>query len=539
MWTLLAALALGQPADGVDYTVTIDPSSLVPVMRERDGKAGRYISLTFQLKRAGDGTVVTDVAKEEIVVEEDGKKVLELEILKPNAEALTVVLAIDISGSMDRGRKMDEAKKAALAFLDKMDAAADVGLILFDHEIKTAVPPAGDPGRQKEHRDRLRKLIDEAKPQGGTAYLDATVRAAAMLKGVRGRRAVIVMTDGMDTNSKTTLKEAIRAAQIAELPVYTVGIGQPGRNEPVTTVLVLDKSGSMRAKADKDDEREKIDALKAAANRFVDLMRKKARTTVLPFSSAVDTPGPFSDDKAQLKERIGRLEARGGTLLYDATLSGVETLMAANPDGRRAVVALTDGRDEDPGSRHSDEAVIRRAKEAGVPLYMLGLGAKDDVNEDVMERMAKETNGKYYHAGSERKLLEVFEHLSIELHDDGIDEESLTALAKETGGKYSHVSDLKELAFIYEKLAHELQSTYKVTFASRRATFDGTARGIDVTVVRGGRKVSNTAKVDDVVRGIAVPQMSYAVYLAFLGGLLALLAVPGRVRQMYRLFGGA
>src|SRR5205823_2550019 len=161
----------------------------------------------------------------------------------------------------------------------------DVGLILFDHEIKVAEPPVRDPAMQAAHRARLQQIIKEAKPQGGTAYLDATIKAVEMLRGIPGRRAVMLMTDGADTNSKRTLPEAIEAAQAAELPVYTLGIGEPGKNDPVTTVLVLDRSGSMRDKADEKDDLKKIDALKRAATRFVALMRHNAKTTLLPFSS--------------------------------------------------------------------------------------------------------------------------------------------------------------------------------------------------------------------------------------------------------------
>jgi VWFA-related protein len=535
---VVALLAGASPAFAQDaqpeYTVTVDRSSLVAVVRGGQ----RHLSLTFQIKRTRDSSVVIDVPKSDIIVYEERKPVLELELFEPKAQALSVVLAMDISGSMARGNKLEEAKKAALAFLDKMDARADVGLILFDHEIKTAVPPARDPARQREHREELRKLINGATPQGGTAYLDATVKAASMLKGVPGRRAVIVMTDGMDTNSKASLNDAIAAGQENELPVYTIGIGQPGRNDPVTTVLVLDRSGSMLGRANATDTKTKIEAMKTAAKRFVDLMRKGARTTLLPFSGTVDTPEPFSADKEQLKDRIERLTPFGGTLIYDATYAGVETLMAGNLKGKVAVVALTDGRDEAPGSRHSDDAVIARAKEAKVPLYMLGLGTKEEINEDVMRKMADETKGEYYPAGSEKELLEVFERLSIQLHDDGIDEESLGRLAKETGGRYSHVSKLSELSFIYERLAEELQQTYRVRFKSRRSKDDGTARDIDVAIERGGKRVSNEGSVDDVARGIVVPQMSYLVYLGFLAGLLGLLAVPGRVRQMYKAFGG-
>ena len=130
-------------------------------------------------------------------------------------------------------------------------------------------------------------------------------------------------------------------------------------------------------------------------------------------------------------------------------------------------------------------------------------------------------------------------HLSIQLHDDGIDESSLGELAAKTGGKYTHVSKVSELQVFYERLAEELQSTYKVTFESRRPSHDGTARGIDVKVLRKGKVVSTGGAADVVARGVAVPQMSYGVYLFFLAALAALLAAPAAVRRIYRGFGGA
>jgi VWFA-related protein len=516
------------------YKVEIDKKTFLSAVREREGLRARFVSFQFRIYRAQDRAVTIDVPRDEIRVEEDGQPVANLEILQPQAQKLTAILAIDISGSMARHNKMEEAKKAALLFLDRLDARADAGLILFDHEIRVAEKPIRDPKQFAAHRDKLRQLIRSAEPKGGTAYLDATVEAVRMLKGITGRKVVVLMTDGVDMNSKKTLKEAIEEAQIAEVPVYTLGIGEPGKNDPVTTVLVLDRSGSMKGKADDTDTLSKIDGLKRAASRFVEMMRPNAKTTLLPFSDKVDRPEPFSADKAQMKQRIRRLEARGGTLLYDATFAGIETLVASQARGKKAVVVLTDGKDEAPGSRRSETMVIERAKEVGIPLYMLGLGQRHEIAEDVMKKMAKATGGDYFHAGSQHKLLELFETLSIELHDDGIDEKSLQALAKETGGKYTHVSKISELRFIYESLAQELQQTYKVTFASRRSSHDGTARGITVKVVRDGVQVSDEGEVDDVARGIVVPQMNHVLYLVLLVVLAALLGLPGMLRRMSR-----
>ena len=65
------------------------------------------------------------------------------------------------------------------------------------------------------------------------------------------------------------------------------------------------------------------------------------------------------------------------------------------------------------------------------------------------------------------------------------------------------------------------------------------AAGIDVTVVgRDGKARSTKGRVDDVARGVAVPQMSYGVYLFFLALLGALLGAPAAVRRLYRGYGG-
>ncbi len=514
-----------------EYRVEIDPASVFSAVRPHKGQNARFVSLQFQLKRTGDQVSVTDVPRENIVVEEDGQPVANLQLFPPRSRKLTVVLALDISGSMARAGKIDEAKQAALAFLDRLDARADVGLILFDHLLRVVVAPARNPANLPAHKAGLKERIRKAQPQGGTAYLDATVQAVELLRGIEGQRVIVVLTDGVDMNSGQSLAQAIQAAALAELPVYTIGIGEPGRDESVYTVLVLDESGSMSGKADLRDSQTKMQALKRAASRFVELMRPNAKTTLLPFSTRPEVPGPFSDDRPALIRRINALQARGGTALYDATLDGLETLVANNLRGRRAVITLTDGIDESPGSRRATvNSLLARAREVGIPVFMLGLGNPREINEEVMQRIAKETGGEYYHAGNEQKLIELFEQLSIQLHDDGIDERSLRELAGQTGGKYAHVSKISELSVFYERLADELQNSYQVTFLSQRSSHDGTARGIEVKVLRQGRVVSTDGEAVDVARGVLVPRMSYTVYLVWLF-LLVLLCGPAVLRR--------
>ena len=103
----------------------------------------------------------------------------------------------------------------------------------------------------------------------------------------------------------------------------------------------------------------------------------------------------------------------------------METLAAARLPGKKAVVVLTDGVDESPGSRRTDQDVIDAANTAGVRLYMLGLGRAEEINEPVMRKMADQTGGEYFHAKNQQELYELFEKLSIDLHDDGVDEKAL------------------------------------------------------------------------------------------------------------------
>jgi hypothetical protein len=148
--------------------------------------------------------------------------------------------------------------------------------------------------------------------------------------------------------------------------------------------------------------------------------------------------------------------------------------------------------------------------------------------------MASGTGGTYHHARNERLLFEIFENLSIQLHDDGIDEAALLKLADETGGHYSHAKDLGQLKFIYEGLAEELQTTYTVSFPSLRQDYDGTSRDINISIWRKGLPVSTILQEGYNVPGVVVPEMEPGVYLVLLLALGGLLLLPAGLRRLSR-----
>jgi len=525
------------------YHIAFDSSRDV-TMDDRDpktGKEGLFITVRFSITVEGNGSEApgTDY---KIIIEEDGHRVREEDVPQPTpSEDLSVVLALDTSGSMKEHGRMTQVRGVANIFLKKLPIKADCGLIMFDHEMRPPVIPP------TPKRDPLLKEILTVEPRGGTAYLDAAARGIDMLKETHSHRerALVVMTDGIDLNSSSSLEGVIQKAKQSGVRVYTIGIGEPGKLEKVTSVLVLDHSGSMQAPADDAEATPKIKALHAAASRFVSVMPSTGRTTLVPFNSTVGTPKAFSNEKIPLSAAIKQLTPQGETALFDATYAAIATLETDGTKGKRAVIAMTDGVDN--SSRRRVEEVIERAKEAKIPLHMLGFGRQGELDEKTMKAMADQTGGKYYHAKNEKALLEIFENLSIQLHDDGIDEDTLTKLAQQTGGQYFPAKNVQDLKFILEQVTQSIQKKeYKITFPSLRQVKDGTARNVSLKLVRrtgelagnqagtnfkGGEQVVEEKTGGYQTHGVVVAEMNHWVFLIFLLVIGGLIAAPSMMKR--------
>jgi hypothetical protein len=169
-----------------------------------------------------------------------------------------------------------------------------------------------------------------------------------------------------------------------------------------------------------------------------------------------------------------------------------------------------------------------------------------------MELMAKSTGGKYYHARNAESLIEIFENLSIDIHDDGIDEQALTRLAQKTGGQYYPAKDVGQLKLILEKVSQSIQrKSYSESFESKFQVLSGDLRRISIELVRGsGELVSNVAGGDVSgfekfqvvgqqtggyqVSGVVVAEMSHLIFLLFLVSLGALIVLPAWLKRPAR-----
>ena len=143
------------------------------------------------------------------------------------------------------------------------------------------------------------------------------------------------------------------------------------------------------------------------------MMPSTARTTLIPFSDTVEGPEPFSNDQERLTQKINALKADGETALLDAIFAAVATLEAQNPDGKkRRIVAMTDGIDNK--SRRRVDEVVLRARSANIPLYLIGLGREQEIDERTMRLMAKETGGDYVRASNEQGPRQILRGLFVQ-----------------------------------------------------------------------------------------------------------------------------
>ena len=178
-------------------------------------------------------------------------------------------------------------------------------------------------------------------------------------------------------------------------------------SEPVSIVMALDKSGSMR---------QEEEAVKAAANSFIDSLRAEDKLGVVGFSDGAEMLADIAPYRTWSRHAVNQYRTNGGTALYDGLGLALERLEAAK--GRRAVVVMTDGRDENnpgtaPGSKLTFDEIVQRLSQTNVTVYAIGLGAK--VDRTTLERLAEVTTGEAYFPADVSMLADEFRRVTEDL----------------------------------------------------------------------------------------------------------------------------
>lgn len=180
------------------------------------------------------GRFVPGLRQEDFVVYDDNS---EQEITHFSAERVPVSLglALDTSGSMV-GEKIESARAAIDRFLLELLAPEDeVFLMRFG-----ASPELVQDWTDK--KDVVSRRLARVNPAGGTAMYDAVAESVPIAtQGQHRKKAILIISDGNDTNSRTSVRELKQMIRETEVLVYAVGIdgasestfGGGGRTPPV------------------------------------------------------------------------------------------------------------------------------------------------------------------------------------------------------------------------------------------------------------------------------------------------------------------
>jgi Ca-activated chloride channel homolog len=119
-----------------------------------------------------------------------------------------ILLVLDTSGSMNAQGRLTQAKAGLEVFFRGVEPQDSVGLTIFSDQIQPLIAPGPLSKNRGELRERVRNLIAE----GGTAFYDATVESFDAVRAQRAKdriNAVVLLTDGDDTDSQRTVDEVV------------------------------------------------------------------------------------------------------------------------------------------------------------------------------------------------------------------------------------------------------------------------------------------------------------------------------------------
>jgi VWFA-related protein len=212
----LALLLAGAPLSG-------QVASPAPARQEPQAtfKSGVEVVTLSVAVRDDEGKVIQNLTKADFEVFDSGFK-KEIRDFYVGDSPISLALLLDISGSMAVGGNMDRAREAvAVATMNLRTNTDEAALFTFDSELQEVV------GFTTDTR-RIHKVGLRGKPWGQTSLYDAVGKAAkAVAERANKHRALLVISDGVDTASKMTAAEVSGIASSIDVPVYLLRVVNP------------------------------------------------------------------------------------------------------------------------------------------------------------------------------------------------------------------------------------------------------------------------------------------------------------------------
>jgi Ca-activated chloride channel family protein len=160
------------------------------------------------------GRLVPDLDRTDFVVTDDGKPV-ELTLFSNASQPFTAVVMLDTSASMTAN--LEFLNRAAEQFLIRLMPVDKAQVGAFNDKIQLS-------GTFTNDRDELIGALNDLYFGNPTRLNDAIATSLDTLKGIDGRRVVLVFTDGEDTSSRIGFKNVLERARDEEVMVYSIGL---------------------------------------------------------------------------------------------------------------------------------------------------------------------------------------------------------------------------------------------------------------------------------------------------------------------------
>jgi VWFA-related protein len=205
----LRVLAQNQkPTDPDDDVVRVETTLVILPVRVKDRHGKFVMELTQSQFHIYEDGVEHEIAYFEAPTEANDSAADRAQ--KP----LTVALMLDVSDSTQF--KLEQIQKTAIAFVELLRQDDRVMVIAFDKGVQVLADATAD-------RNVLRNAIQRTRAGGGTSLYQALDLTIGKLNRLGGRKAIVLLTDGVDTSSKgVTSDSTIRAAEASYVSIYPV-----------------------------------------------------------------------------------------------------------------------------------------------------------------------------------------------------------------------------------------------------------------------------------------------------------------------------
>ena len=178
----------------------------------------------YPVARSSTGNYVSDLVQEDFRIFEDGV-LQQISRFTTERMPLRIGIVLDTSLTME-GRKLENAKKAALEFLDILESGDEGMVVAFNDEVRILQEITAE-------QRSMAQAIGGVESRGGTALYDAVWRTARKLEEFDGRRVMVLLSDGRDEaangfepGSLHTLEEALTQALRSEVMLFAIGLGR-------------------------------------------------------------------------------------------------------------------------------------------------------------------------------------------------------------------------------------------------------------------------------------------------------------------------